>query len=487
MQLRQLMAGFAEVYFDAEVQGVVIDSRALHPGQAFIALPGAHQHGLDYAEQVLAQGASAILYDPLQAPTLPQQRAPFLAVADLNAKLGAIVARFYGEPAQQLAVIGITGTNGKTSCSQFLGQILPDCGLIGTLGWGRWGALELTGYTTPDALTTQTMLAEFVKLQLHSVAMEVSSHGIAEGRVNAVKFKGVVLTNISRDHLDYHGTMEAYVATKLSLFTKTDTEFAVLNMDDALYQRFLQAIPDNVSTWGFSAKGVRSQAIQSVWAEHTHTEIEGLKFDLCYLDQRFEVQVPFYGAFNIENLLAVATVLLALGFELATIAKQLQQLAPVYGRMQRLGGQRTALIFVDYAHTPDALQKVLQSAREHCQQKLWVVFGCGGDRDRGKRAQMGQIAEQYADVVLLTNDNPRTEAPQTIIQEILSGCQQPDHIHVIEDRAQAIEFALAQLSPNDCLVIAGKGHEDYQEIGAQKLPFKDATVVEQWLAQRGIH
>ncbi len=485
MQLRELLAGFAEVHFDADVQGLVLDSRALRPGQAFIALPGAHQHGLNYAEQVLAQGASAILYDPLQAPAVPERHAPFLAVADLNAKLGAIVARFYGEPSRQLAVIGITGTNGKTSCSQFLGQMLPHCGVIGTLGWGRWGALELTGYTTPDALTTQTMLAEFVKQELQTVAMEVSSHGLAEGRVNAVKFKGVVLTNISRDHLDFHGTMEAYIATKLSLFVKTDTEFAVLNIEDVLYPRFLQVIPANVDIWSYSAKGINNRAIRTVWAEQVHTGIEGLKFDLCYLDQRFEVQVPFYGAFNIENLLAVATVLLALGFELATIARQLRQLAPVCGRMQRLGDSRSALIFVDYAHTPDALQKVLQSAREHCQQKLWVVFGCGGDRDRGKRAQMGQVAEQYADIVVLTNDNPRTENPQSILQEIVSGCQQPEQLKVIEDRAQAIEFALAQLSPNDCLVIAGKGHEDYQEMGDQKLPFKDATVVEHWLAQRG--
>lgn len=481
MQLRELLHDFAEVDFDATVNGLVLDSRALSAGQAFIALPGAHHHGLHYAEQVTAQGASAIIYDPKGAVAVPQGDYPLVAVEQLDAKLGAIAARYYGQPAEHLQVIGITGTNGKTSCSQFLGQLLEQCGIIGTLGWGQWGELVLTGYTTPDALSTQTMLAEFVRRHCQYVSMEVSSHGLAEGRVNALRFKGAILTNISRDHLDFHGSMEAYIETKLSLFAKADTEFVVLNLDDAQCERFMQVVPHGVAQWGYSTKDFSKAGIHNVQAQNIRPLVDGLSFDLYYLEQKCAVKVPFYGAFNVENLLAVATVLLALGFKLEHIAEKLMQLSPVNGRMQRFGSEQTPLIFVDYAHTPDALEKVLQSAREHCQQNLWVVFGCGGDRDTGKRAQMGRIAEQYADHVVVTNDNPRSEEPQSIIAEILSACQQQEKIKVMPDRAAAIEFALAQLSTKDCVVIAGKGHEDYQEIGSQKIPFSDADVVRQWL------
>ena len=490
MNLQELLHNIAEVTAEIEVSALVLDSRHIVPGSVFVALPGAHSHGLAYAEQVIARGASAIIYDPALADSyVPAQRSSclLLAVANLNAYLGEIAARFYKQPSQQLGVIGITGTNGKTSCSQFLGQMLEHCGIIGTLGWGTAGHLVMTGYTTPDALSTQTMLAQFVQQQCPWVAMEVSSHGLAEGRVNAVRFKGVVLTNISRDHLDFHGSMDAYIATKLSLFTKTDTEFAVINLDDALSARFLAVIPPSVKIWGYSAQGATNTNVELVSAANIQASADGLRFDLSWQGQQCAVQVPFYGTFNVENLLAVASVLLALNHTLTQVAQKLMQLQPVNGRMQRFGHAQSPLVFVDYAHTPDALEKVLKSAREHCPSTLWVVFGCGGDRDVGKRAQMGAIAERYADHVLLTNDNPRSEDPMRIIADILSGCQQREQIEVIPDRAAAIGFALARVGAQDCVVVAGKGHEDYQEIAGTKIHFSDAEVVMRGLGLEAVN
>lgn len=495
MKLSELLADLPGLHTlvspDIDVTGLTNDSRKVMSGYVFVAIPGAHHHGLSYLQDVMAKGAQIVLYDPAHVPdeiNLLTQNYPLVAVANLDAKLGVIAAKFYGQPSQKLAVLGITGTNGKTSCSQFLGQVLDHCGIIGTLGWGVWGDLVMTGYTTPDALATQAMLAEFVQQGLETVAMEVSSHGLAEGRVNGVRFKGVVLTNISRDHLDFHGTMDAYIATKLSLFTKADTEFAVINLDDALSEHFIQAIPSQVTIWGYSRQARSRTDMQVVSAANICPLQDGLSFDLKYAEQVCVVKVPFYGAFNVENLLAVATVLLALGFDLQTIAEKLMRLQVVHGRMQRFGGLAATgrvqpLIFIDYAHTPDALEKVLQSTREHCQRQLWVVFGCGGERDTGKRAQMGSVAEQYADHVVITNDNPRTEDPQRIMQDILSGCASLEHITVIPDRAAAIEFAFSRMTAGDCLLIAGKGHENYQEIGTQKIPFSDAGVVEQLLAR----
>ena len=488
MQLQALLKDFVELKQDCTITGLASDTRKLSPGQVFVALKGPHGHSLNYAAQAIAQGATAILYDPqtVSASTVvANEKYPLIAIDNLNEHLGTISARFYDEPTGKMAIIGITGTNGKTSCSQFLGQLLEQCGIIGTLGWGNWGQLIFTGYTTPDALMTQEILAEGVKQHWQALAIEVSSHGIAEHRIGGIRFKGVVLTNISRDHLDFHGSMAAYIDTKKALFALPDNEFAVINLDDTYSDEFIAVIPDNTVIWGFSigSKTIAHPKIHQVYADNINPLTEGLRFDVCLKDQRQVIQVPLYGEFNVENILAVITVMLALGHSLSEIAEKVRGLAPVTGRMQRFGDHTSALIFVDYAHTPDALHKALISARQHCKNKLWVVFGCGGDRDTGKRPEMGSIAEQYADHVIITDDNPRSESPSQIVQDILSGCQS-DTIRVIHNRAEAIRQAILSASTEDCIVIAGKGHELYQEYKSQKLPFSDAEVVIQVLASR---
>jgi len=471
---------------DSEINGLTLDSRQIAPGDAFIALAGANQHGLQHAAQALERGATVILYDPAGggaelAAGLNEAR--LLAVEDLSGKLGDLAARFYGDPSAAMRVFGITGTNGKTSCSQFLSQLLPACGIIGTLGWGEWGRLNKTLNTTPDALAVQRMLAELLKQGKTSVAMEVSSHGIEQGRVNGVHFEGAVFTNISRDHLDYHGTMEAYVAAKLALLRQPDLKFAAVNLDDDYSGQILAAMPDSVTVWGHSRQGKTSPKGESLKAEAVRHQPDGIEFDVCWREQSVTVQTPLFGDFNIDNCLSVLAVLLAIGEPIDRAVIKLRALIPVQGRMERFGGDRQPWVFVDYAHTPDALDKVLASVRQHCRQDLWIVFGCGGNRDRGKRAEMGAGASRWADHVIVTDDNPRHENGQHIVDDILTGCRK-ERVRVIRDRKQAIETAILEAGANDWIVVAGKGHEDYQEIAGVRYPFSDAEAVQRALELR---
>lgn len=488
MTLQALLTGFVDIQDNREITGLSLDSRQLLLGQVFIAIAADGQSPAKYIEQAVARGASAVLVDAKVIALLPHSHVPMVAIENLQAVYGLIAARFYGFPSEKLDVIGITGTNGKTSCSQFLGQLLDNCGIIGTLGWGAWGDLTYTGYTTPDAVMAQAILAELLQQKQRIVAMEVSSHGLAEGRVNGVHFKGVVLTNISRDHLDFHGSMAAYIATKQQLFTRTEAQFSVVNLNDALSESFISVVPEHVVVWGFQVVSAQSatdhvlpNCHHQVVARHIRHQADGLVFELHWQTQVRSLHVPLYGSFNVDNMLTVITIMLALGHTLDDVVIRLHRLQPVNGRMQRFGHSQSALIFVDYAHTPDALEKALSSAREHCQGQLWVVFGCGGDRDTGKRALMGACAEQLADQIIITDDNPRSESPADITSAIMSGCTLP--IKVIHDRALAIQTAIKQTSPNDCIVIAGKGHEQYQEIGTQKIPFSDAQVVTDCLTE----
>jgi len=471
---------------DSEINGLTLDSRQIAPGDAFIALAGANQHGLQHAAQALERGATVILYDPAGggaelAAGLNEAR--LLAVEDLSGKLGDLAARFYGDPSAAMRVFGITGTNGKTSCSQFLSQLLPACGIIGTLGWGEWGRLNKTLNTTPDALAVQRMLAELLKQGKTSVAMEVSSHGIEQGRVNGVHFEGAVFTNISRDHLDYHGTMEAYVAAKLALLRQPGLKFAAVNLDDDYSGQILAAMPDSVTVWGHSRQGKTSPKGESLKAEAVRHQPDGIEFDVCWREQSVTVQTPLFGDFNIDNCLSVLAVLLAIGEPIDRAVIKLRALIPVQGRMERFGGDRQPWVFVDYAHTPDALDKVLASVRQHCRQDLWIVFGCGGNRDRGKRAEMGAGASRWADHVIVTDDNPRHENGQHIVDDILTGCRK-ERVRVIRDRKQAIETAILEAGANDWIVVAGKGHEDYQEIAGVRYPFSDAEAVQRALELR---
>jgi len=491
MRLNELLEGFVSFtnlsLGEAEyrqITGLALDSREVTEGNVFIALAGARQHGLAHVAQAVDKGASAVVFDPAGGRKQPVEQinnVPMIAVEDLGLKLGDIAARFYGDPSRLMDVIGITGTNGKTSCSHFLSQMLDDCGIIGTLGWGEWGKLSKTLNTTPDALKTQRVLAELLKDKKKIIAMEVSSHGLEQGRVNGVTFKGAVFTNISRDHLDYHGTMEAYLQAKLALLNKPGLTFAVVNLDDFYSDQIIAAVPETVVLWGISVHGKTLASCECVCAENIIHKLDGIEFDVRWRGNCQRVNVPLYGDFNSENVLTVLAVMLAMGGALPEAVKKLQFIRPVTGRMERYGGDGQPLIFVDYAHTPDALDKVLSSLSKHCGQDLWVVFGCGGNRDKGKRPQMGRIAEQWADHVIITDDNPRSENGLVIVNDILAGCtltgDNLGKVEVIQNREQAIQHAIAKAAENDCIVIAGKGHEHYQESNGVQIAFSDSQVV----------
>ncbi|MDD5579106.1 MAG: UDP-N-acetylmuramoyl-L-alanyl-D-glutamate--2,6-diaminopimelate ligase [Methylobacter sp.] len=489
MQLKNLLKGLAVVDNDMPITGLTLDSRTVMYGNAFIALAGAKQHGLMHREQAVKMGASVVIFDPAgNGAQLAGQinNVPLVAVEDLGLKLGEIGARFYNYPSRVMDIIGITGTNGKTSCSQFLSQLLDDCGVIGTLGWGEWGKLHNTLNTTPDALAIQKILAELLMNEKTTVAMEVSSHGLEQGRVNGIEFKGAVFTNISRDHLDYHPSMEAYVQAKLTLLEKPGLAFAVVNLDDIYSEQIIAAMPESIVIWGISAKGKTSGADENVSAENIMHKLDGIEFDICWRENTQRVKVPLYGDFNSENALIVLTVMLAMGISFQEAANRLTLIKPVTGRMERLCEEKDPLIFIDYAHTPDALDKVLSGLRKHSNEALWVVFGCGGNRDTGKRAQMGKIAEHWADHVIVTDDNPRFENGLDIVNDILSGCRS-NKVEVIQNREQAIQKAISSAAENDCIVIAGKGHEQYQEINGVQLPFSDKRVVLEALKMRAVN
>ncbi|MCK9607733.1 MAG: UDP-N-acetylmuramoyl-L-alanyl-D-glutamate--2,6-diaminopimelate ligase [Methylomonas sp.] len=479
MKLSDLLTSIAEISVDYQIEGLRLDSRKIKSGDVFIALNGALQHGLNHARQALANGAVAVIYDPQGVHDASLIKDDFIAISNLSRHLGEIAARFYGHPSRQIDVIGITGTNGKTTCSQLLAQTLKDCGVIGTLGWGRAGRLQATLNTTPDALDVQYMLRALAEDGQKAVAMEVSSHGLEQGRVNAVEFTGAVFTNLSRDHLDYHGTMEAYLQAKLGLFKNPALAFAVVNLDDASNRDVLETLHQRVKRWGFSTLDAQTDGVECVTASRIEYSASGICFDVHWSGKTAHATTSVMGAVNLQNVLTVLCVLLAMDRPFEAAVAQLSHLKAVSGRMESFGGTGKPAVIVDYAHTPDALEKVLIAAKG--QGELWAVFGCGGDRDKGKRPLMGRIAETYADHVLVTDDNPRSEASETIIQDILSGCLS-NKINVINDRNTAITTAIQQANQDDCVVVAGKGHENYQEIKGVKFPFSDQAVVQQALA-----
>ncbi len=481
------ISDFLDFDSDLNVSGLTLNSNECGEGFLFVALKGTNHHGLNYAKSAIAKGAIAVLFDSEQAELADEMLADLnvlkIPVADLAEKLGEIAARFYGEPSHKINVIGITGTNGKTSCSQFLAQVLENSGVIGTIGWGKVGELKQTLNTTPDALAVQKMLATLKNEGCENIAIEVSSHGLAQSRVNGVQFKGAIFTNFSRDHLDYHGTMAAYLETKLKLFDAPQLEFAVINLDDEVSEQIIAAIPENVEVIGVTTTGKQSLRGQTLRAENIELNLSGIQFDVFWQNQKCVLHVPLIGLFNLENVLCVLAVMLKSGVELEESAKRLTHLKAVNGRMERFCGDKNQpLVIVDYAHTPDALEKVLRSLRSHTLGKLGVVFGCGGNRDSGKRSQMGRVAEQFADWAIITDDNPRFELSETIVRDILGGFSNYE-ADIIYDRANAIHNAIERAAAQDCVLIAGKGHEDYQEINGVKFPFNDAECVREILAQ----
>lgn len=494
-KLNTLLSGFAEFptnsgKFDIDIRDITLDSRQVTPGCLFLAARGAKTHGLDYAKDALDRGAVAIAWEP--DDRLPEiDSVPLLAVENLWNNAGLIANRFFGMPSESLNVVGITGTNGKTSVAHFIAQAVDQpearCGLIGTLGNGFPDALQSSGYTTPDAVEVHRLMNGFLSRGAKIVVMEVSSHALDQGRVAAVNFDTAVLTNLTQDHLDYHGDMEAYSEAKERLFQWPGLRFAVINADDSLGVRLIDEIGGRVETIAYSVNGPAA-SVENLVATNIMADHSGLKFNVSGFDQTVPVNSRLTGAFNVQNLLAAMGVLLVNGQTLPQAATAMSQLDPVSGRMQRINTKTDEpLIVIDFAHTPDALEKVLASLRIHTEGKLICVFGCGGDRDWRKRPFMGEIVERNADMHIITNDNPRSEDPQEIVQQIRAGLKTPRRMPVILDRQEAIRAALDLATQGDCVLIAGKGHEDYQLIGDQRLPFNDKNVVEILLQeQRGL-
>lgn len=481
------ISDFLDFDNNLQVLDLTLNSNNVTPNSVFIALQGANHHGLNYAKTAIEKGAIAVLFDKndteLANEILSNATVLKIGVENLARNLGNIAARFYDEPTKKMNVIGITGTNGKTSCSQFLAQVLENSSVIGTLGWGKLSQLQPTLNTTPDALAVQKMLATLKNDGCENVAMEVSSHGLAQGRTNGVQFKGAIFTNFSRDHLDYHKTMEAYLETKLKLFNAPNLEFAVINLDDEVSDKIIAAIPENIDIVGVTTENKIAPRGQTLSARNIDLNLTGIQFDAYWEKQKQVCHVPLIGKFNLENVLCVLATLLKLDFDLSKAAQCLDNLKPIAGRMEKFGGGKNQpLVIVDYAHTPDALEKVLRSLRQHTKGELSLVFGCGGNRDKGKRAQMGRVAEELADNIIITDDNPRFESSEDIIEDILSGFFN-NEAKVIYDRKIAIQRAIERATPRDCVLIAGKGHEDYQEINGEKIPFSDTQCVCEALAQ----
>jgi UDP-N-acetylmuramoyl-L-alanyl-D-glutamate--2,6-diaminopimelate ligase len=403
----------------------------------------------------------------------------------LRAQLGEIASRFFDRPSETLRVIGVTGTNGKTSIVQLLANALDGLGsraaTIGTLGAGLVGAIDAGERTTPDVISVHALLAQFRDAGAQSVAMEVSSHALDQHRVDAVAFDLAVFTNLTRDHLDYHGDMAAYGAAKAKLFAWPGLQAAVINVDDAFGRELAATLPHGVGRYRYGVDGADAE----IRATAVRTGSDGLRFALATPWGEGEIASPLLGRFNVANLLAVAGCLGALGYTFAQIQDALARLRPVAGRMSRLGGGDSApLVVVDYAHTPDALEQALTSLRAHCAGRLVCVFGCGGDRDRGKRPQMGAIAERLADRIIVTDDNPRSEDGDAIVADIVAGLANPRATTIQRDRARAIALALAQARAGDVVLIAGKGHEPYQEIGGVRHAFDDLDVARRTLEAR---
>ena len=485
MLLAELLPDVAGVPADLVITGLVQDSRAVRPGDAFVAVgPVANDmasHGLRFADQAKQAGAAAVLFEP---PAPVEWPAPddAIAVSQLHMRIGAIADRFHDAPSQAMTMVGVTGTNGKTSTVQLLSQAWAlrgvASGSIGTLGAGLYGHVVPTGFTTPLVLQLHALLAQLRDAGAQAVAMEVSSHALHQGRVDGVHFDVAVFTNLTRDHLDYHGDMQAYGDAKARLFRWPQLRAAVLNLDDAFGRELLAALPPETRGIGVSSRGAQAE----VRAENICLDAAGIAFDLLLDDARFAVRSPLLGGFNVDNLLAVAGALHALGDASQAIAATLGELQPVAGRMTRIGGDgRRPLVVIDYAHTPDALEQALASLRAHAHGRLVCVFGCGGERDRGKRPQMAAIAERGADAVIVTDDNPRHEDGDAIVAEILAGFADADAVVVERDRAAAIARAIGEAGPDDIVLVAGKGHEPYQEIRGVRQPFDDLQVAAQAL------
>ncbi|MEX3773718.1 UDP-N-acetylmuramoyl-L-alanyl-D-glutamate--2,6-diaminopimelate ligase [Pseudomonas sp. MYb118] len=463
---------FAHAGRDLLIRELTIDSRNVRAGDLFLAVPGGRFDGRAHIADALQRGAAAVAYEVEGATVLPITDVPLIPVKGLAAQLSDIAGRFYGEPSRHLNLVGVTGTNGKTSVTQLVAQALDllgqHCGIVGTLGTGFYGALQSGLHTTPNPIAVQATLADLKKAGAKAVAMEVSSHGLDQGRVSALAFDVAVMTNLSRDHLDYHGTMQAYGEAKAKLFAWNDLKCRVVNLDDDFGKQLAgEKRESRLITYSLLDRSAH------LYCRDAQFDDEGVRATLVTPQGEHHLRSTLLGRFNLSNVLAAIGALLGLDYALDEILKVLPKLEGPAGRMQRLGGGAQPLVVVDYAHTPDALEKVLTALRPHAKGRLLCLFGCGGDRDRGKRPLMAEVVERLADGVLVTDDNPRTEDPSVIFDDIRAGFSNVDNVTFVAGRGLAIAQLIAGASADDVIVLAGKGHEDYQEINGERHDFSD--------------
>ncbi|MGB8635329.1 MAG: UDP-N-acetylmuramoyl-L-alanyl-D-glutamate--2,6-diaminopimelate ligase [Rhodanobacteraceae bacterium] len=485
MTLDGLLSGVADAgdAGNMTINGLCLDSRRVRQGEAFVALSGHQHHGIEFAASARDKGAVMVL---AEAPE-PENHAdggPTVWINDLSARLGDLAARFFAHPGEAMRITGVTGTNGKTSVVQLLAQAWSCLGhvaaSIGTLGAGLHGALGSGERTTPDAISVQALLADFREQGVQEVLMEVSSHALVQGRVNGVPIHLAVFTNLSRDHLDYHGSMQAYAEAKARLFDWPTLETAVINIDDAFGRELAARLPERQRRLTVAIE----ETTADLRAVNLRSHADGFDFDLVSPWGRAHVHTPLLGRFNVANLLAVAACLGACGVGFAELCGVLGKLQPIAGRMNRIGGSGLPLVVVDYAHTPQALEVALQSLRPHTRGGLVCVFGAGGERDAGKRPQMAAVVESLADRMIITDDNPRAEDGDAIVADILAGLNDGAAVQVMRERKEAIASAIRGATSDDVVLIAGKGHETTQEDAHGKHPFNDLDVAAQALQGR---
>ncbi|WP_202301215.1 UDP-N-acetylmuramoyl-L-alanyl-D-glutamate--2,6-diaminopimelate ligase [Dryocola clanedunensis] len=478
--LRDLLAPWVPMVPERALREMTLDSRVAAAGDLFVAVVGHQADGRRYIPQAIAQGVAAVVAEAdgvaQDGEIREMHGVPVIYLSQLHQRLSALAGRFYHEPSSALRLVGVTGTNGKTTTTQLLAQWATLLGetsaVMGTVGNGLLGQVIPTENTTGSAVDVQQILSNLHEQGASFAAMEVSSHGLVQHRVAALKFQASVFTNLSRDHLDYHGDMAGYEAAKWLLFSEHEAGQAIINADDEVGRKWLARLPDAVAVTMEDnlQSGCRGRWLKATNV-HYHDGGATIQFSSSWGDG--EIESRLMGAFNVSNLLLALATLLALGYPLQDLLKTAQRLQPVCGRMEVFTAPGKTTVVVDYAHTPDALEKALQAARLHCTGKLWCVFGCGGDRDKGKRPMMGAIAEQYADVVVVTDDNPRTEEPKAIVNDILAGMLDAGRAYVVAGRAEAVTNAIMQAKENDVVLVAGKGHEDYQIVGTRRLDYSD--------------
>lgn len=485
--LADLLRGFADAPA-IEISNISSDSRSLKKGDLFLACGGESSHGLDYIADAVTAGVAAIAWDSSTA-SAPQADVgiPTVPVPDLAAHLGEIANRFYSRPSESVNVVGVTGTNGKTTVAWLAAQccelLNETCGYVGTLGAGVGEIEGGEGMTTPGAVELHGRIAEFRDAGAAWAAIEVSSHALAQGRVDGVVFDTVLFTNLSRDHLDYHGSMQSYAETKAKLFLEYPARNKIVNLDSEFGTQLAGRCGGDVVTvstrFDRVANGRPYVFVRSVVASDAGSQV---RVSSSWGDGEFSLPLP--GEFNVANAVIVLAGLLTHGVPMREACAALASVSAPPGRMERVmvAGDSPS-VFVDYAHTPEALDVALSALRAHCKGDLWCVFGCGGDRDAGKRPQMGRIAERRADRIVITSDNPRSEEPGAIIDAVVAGLERPDHGTVIEDRAAAIAWAIGEAAADDVILLAGKGHENYQLLGSGRIDFSDYGVAHANLKQ----